>query len=54
MGKGAEVAMGSGSRTAHGDPRPPRTPSREQLSSYFFVDFDEAVPVDYIHTSLDL
>ena len=28
--------MDSGSRTAHGDPRPARTPSREQLVFVFF------------------
>ena len=38
VGSGTEVAKDSGSRTAHEDPRPDRTPSREQLSSYFFVD----------------
>ena len=32
--------MDNGSRTAHGDPRPVRTPSREQLSSYSFWIFD--------------
>ena len=40
--------------TAHEDPRRARTPSREQLSSYFFWIFDEAVPFGlHIHMLLD-
>ena len=31
--------MDSDIRTAHGEPRTARTPSREQLSSSFFLDF---------------
>ena len=40
--------MYNGSRTAHGDPRPARTPSRQMLPSYFFWILDEAVTDDYI------
>ena len=40
--------MDNGSRKEHGGPRPAGTPSREQLSSYFFLIFDEAVAIDYI------
>ena len=39
VGLGSEVAKDSGSRTAHEDPRPARTPSREQLSLCFFLEF---------------
>ena len=35
MGQGDEAATEDGSKMAHGDPRPARTPSREQQSSTF-------------------
>ena len=47
MGWDGEVAMDGGSRMAHENPRPARTPSREQLSLFCFV-FYETIPVDYI------
>ena len=35
LGLGDEAVMENGSRTAHGDPPPTRTPSREQQLSFF-------------------
>ena len=35
--------MEKGSRMAHGDPRPARTQSRDQQSSFFFRFFYEAI-----------
>ena len=53
MGYSAEVATGIVSRTANGNQRPARTPPREQLPLRLVLECDEAVPVDYKHTSLD-
>ena len=49
MGQGDEAATENGSRMAHGDPRPARTPSREQQSSTFFWIFYEEQHVTVIY-----
>ena len=48
VGEGDEVVMVYGSSTAHGDPRPATTPSREQQSSYFWIFYEAVVHVTYV------